>query len=291
LRRTPVSAPIVALVALAALLASPGGAGAAARAAAPPPLTYVAMGDSYSAASGVLPVDPRAPQCLRSTRHYPSVVAAATGAQLVDVTCGAAETRHFFEPQHPGMRPQLAALSRDTDLVTMTIGGNDSGVFISAILACGTAGLSTVGTGSPCKNRYGTSFVDTIRSTTFPALVRALRAVRARAPRADVAIIGYPWIMPRTTGCFPLMPVAVGDVPYLRNLQRELNDAVRRAATRTGATYVDLSRASEGHDACQRPSRRWVEPALGGTNPAIVHPNAAGERQMGLRTLRALGLD
>lgn len=37
-------------------------------AAAGKSLDYVALGDSYSAASGVLPLDPEAPvQCLRST--------------------------------------------------------------------------------------------------------------------------------------------------------------------------------------------------------------------------------
>ena len=42
---------------------------------------YVALGDSYSAASGVTPSDPTAPLlCLRSTRNYPHVIAAATGA-------------------------------------------------------------------------------------------------------------------------------------------------------------------------------------------------------------------
>src|SRR4051794_35699854 len=68
-------------------------------------LRYVALGDSYSAASGVLPVDPTAPQCLRSTRDYPHDIAAATGAQLTDVTCGAAETGDFFEGQYPGTAP------------------------------------------------------------------------------------------------------------------------------------------------------------------------------------------
>ena len=46
------------------------------------PLRYVALGDSYSAASGVLPLDLSAPQCLRSTRNYPHAIASATGAQL-----------------------------------------------------------------------------------------------------------------------------------------------------------------------------------------------------------------
>jgi lysophospholipase L1-like esterase len=256
------------------------------------PLTYVALGDSYSAASGVLPPDPSAPpQCLRSTANYPHVIAGATGAQLTDVTCGGAETNDYFEPQYDGVTPQLDAVGADADLVTMTIGGNDSGVFINSILRCGAAGLSTAGQGSPCKDRYGSEFVDTIRSTTYPALVEALQAVRTAAPDAEVAILGYPWILPERGGCFDRMPVAEGDVPYLRNVQAVLNDAVRRAATATGATYVDMNRVSEGHDACQPIGVRWVEPVLQGTNAVVVHPNALGEQQMAARAMRVLGLD
>jgi hypothetical protein len=259
--------------------------------AAAAPLRYVALGDSYSAASGVLPPDLLAPpQCLRSVRNYPHVVARATGAQLTDVTCGAAETNDFFEPQYPGVAPQLEAVKADTELVTMTIGGNDSGVFINAILSCGSAGLLTLGQGSPCKDRYGSSFEDTIRTTTYPALVKALDAVRAKAPNARVAILGYPWILPPTGGCFDKMPVAVGDVPYLRGIQATLNDAVQRAAAATGATYVDLNVVSEGHDACKPIGVRWVEPVLQGTNPVIVHPNGLGEYGMAAQTMTVLGL-
>ncbi|MDQ2630417.1 MAG: SGNH/GDSL hydrolase family protein [Actinomycetota bacterium] len=259
--------------------------------AAAAPLRYVALGDSYSAASGVLPPDLLAPpQCLRSIRNYPHVIAGATGAQLTDVTCVAAETKDFFEPQYFGVPPQLNAVRADTQLVTMTIGGNDSGVFIDAILSCGSAGLLSLGQGSPCKDRYGSSFEDTIRTTTYPALVRALEAVRAKAPTARVAILGYPWIMPASGGCFDKMPVAEGDVPYLRGIQATLNDAVRRAAAATGSTYVNFNKASEGHDACKPIGVRWVEPVLQTTNPVVVHPNALGEREMAARTMTVLRL-
>jgi lysophospholipase L1-like esterase len=253
------------------------------------PVRYVALGDSYSAASGVLPPDLSAPlMCLRSTANYPHVIAGITGAQLTDVTCGGADTGDFFTGQYPGVAPQLDALSTDTQVVTMTIGGNDSGVFINSLLQCGAAGLLTLGQGSPCKDQYGSTFEDTIRTTTYPALVEALGAVRAAAPRAEVAIIGYPWILPATGGCFDRMPVAEGDVPYLRSLQATLNDAVARAAAETGVIYVDMTRASEGHDACAPIGVRWIEPVLQGTNPVIVHPNALGEAAMATLTMQAL---
>lgn len=255
------------------------------------PPRYVAMGDSYSAASGVVPVDPTAPPpCLRSTRNYPHVIASRVDVRLRDVTCGAAETRDYFRPQYDGVPPQLDALTRRTRLVTMTIGDNDQGVFIGALLKCGTEGLLAAGQGSPCRDRYGRSFVRTIRNHTAPALVRALRAVHRRAPRAQVAILGYPWIVPERKGCFDRMPVAEGDVPYLRNIQRVLNVVVGRAAGATGSTYVGFDRVSDGHDACQEPGVRWIEPVLQGTNPVVVHPNALGERRMARRTIRVLDL-
>jgi GDSL-like Lipase/Acylhydrolase family len=280
IRRLVVSAVAVMLVLIFAQAQAAGS-----------PLRYVALGDSYSAASGVLPPDLSAPpECMRSVRNYPHVIAGATAAQLKDVTCGAAETSHFFEPQYSGVAPQLEAVQQDTQLVTMTIGGNDSGVFIDTIIACGTAGLSTLGQGSPCKDRYGSSFEDTINTTTYPSLVRSLEAVRAKAPSATVAILGYPWIMPATGGCFDKMPVASGDVPYVRGIQATLNDAIQRAATATGSTYVNLNVVSDGHDACQPLGVRWVEPVLQGTNPVIVHPNALGEFEMASQTMTVLGL-
>ena len=263
----------------------------AAHASAPVP--YVALGDSYSAGSGVLPLDPNASLlCARSTANYPHVLAARTGAQLTDVTCGGAQTKDFAGSQYPGVGPQLDALSDSTRLVTMTIGGNDSDTFIDAILACGSAGVATLGFGHPCQSLYGSSFDDTIDSSTYPALVGALGAVRAKAPNARVAILGYPWILPSSAvpGCFAKMPIASGDVPYLRDLQTHLNSAVQRAAAATGATYVDMSAASEGHDACQPVGTRWIEPVLFGTNFVPVHPNALGESRMADRTVSALGL-
>ncbi|MFF8814623.1 SGNH/GDSL hydrolase family protein [Streptomyces pactum] len=265
-----------------------------AHAAEPEPLRYAALGDSYSAGSGVLPLDPSAALlCMRSTRNYPHVLAESTGAELTDVTCGGAQTKDFTTSQYPGVAPQLQALDEKTDLVTLTIGGNDNNTFIGAIVACGTAGALTLGHGSPCKDLYGSTFTDQVAAKTYPAVVNALTEVRRKAPNARVAVLGYPWILPAAAdpSCFLKMPIASGDVPYLRDLQTRLNRAVERAADETGATYVDLAAASEGHDACAPVGTRWVEPVLFGTNIVPVHPNALGEARMAARTADVLGLD
>ncbi|CAL9666483.1 Lipase 2 [Streptomyces sp. enrichment culture] len=255
-------------------------------------LDYVALGDSYSAGSGVLPVDLTNLLCLRSTANYPHVIAARTGARLKDVTCGAAQTKDFTESQYPGVAPQTDALGADTDLVTLTIGGNDNGTFINALTACGTAGVLSGGKGSPCKDKYGTSFTDQIDANTYPALKAALRTVRAKAPNARVAVLGYPWITPAQAdpSCFVKLPVAAGDVPYVRGIQAHLNAAVERAAEETDATYVDFSQVSEGHDACKPGGTRWIEPLLFGSSLVPVHPNALGERRMAEHTMSVLRL-
>lgn len=282
---------VATVLALTATAAASAVGAASASGATRAPLRYVALGDSYSAASGVLPIDATAPAaCLRSSRNYPKVIASRVATQLTDVTCGAADTGDYFTEQYPGVAPQLDAVKKDTQLITMTIGGNDSGVFINAIVQCGAAGAASLGQGSPCKDQYGSSFETTVKKTTYPSLVKALKAVRAKAPKAKVGILSYPWIVPTSGGCYPQMPIASGDVPYLRHLQATLNDAVRRAAAATGATYVDLNKVSDGHDACKPIGVRWVEPVVGGTNPVIVHPNALGESKMAAQAIKVLAL-
>ena len=69
-----------ALAVTAAVLASTGSVGSPSRAASGG-LRYVALGDSYSAASGVLPPDPTSPLCARSTRNYPHLIAQRIGAR------------------------------------------------------------------------------------------------------------------------------------------------------------------------------------------------------------------
>lgn len=276
------------IAAVGALALSAGGA--VARTAAP--LDYVALGDSYGAGSGVLPIDLSSPLCLRSTANYPHVLAAATGARLTDVTCGAAETKHLSQSQYPGVAPQSDALDAGTDLVTVTIGGNDNSTFVGALTACASAGLLSGGKGSPCKDKQGSHFDDQIEANTYPALVEALRNVHAKAPGARVAALGYPWIMPAAAdpSCFLKLPVASGDVPYLRGIQSHLNAVIARAAAETGTTYVDFTQVSEGHDACKASGTRWIEPLVFGTNIVPVHPNALGERRMAEHAMDVLGL-
>lgn len=280
-----------AAVAIAAGVVVSAGLAAPAATAAPAPLNYVAMGDSYSAGSGILPLSDATPLCTQSSLNSAHVIAAAKSFALTDVSCGGATTGDFAGKQFGVVAPQLNALSTSTDLVTMTIGGNDNNTFVSMIAACGSAGMATLGFGSPCKALYGDSFANSINNSTYPNLVAALKSVRAKAPNARVAIAGYPHVMPAdNSSCFAVMPIASGDVAYVNSIEATLNSAVQRAAAETGVTYVDMSAPTVGHDACKPVGTRWVEPAIWGTNYVPVHPNAAGEKAYADQYIARLGL-
>ena len=254
---------------------------------------YVAMGDSYSSAAGVNPLDPTAPPtCSRSLLNYAHDIArATTPSSFTDVTCSGAKTSDFFSSQATGVPPQLAAVTRNTRFVTMTIGGNDENVFANSFFGCITVSAGNP-LGNPCQQKYGQHFVNLIVTQTYRHLITALTAVHRKAPAATVVILGYPQILPEfgQLACYPSMPVSLGDVHWLHEEQEVLNNVVSRAALQTGTRFINMGPSSRGHDACQPETRRWIEPATNPINAFPVHPNATGEAAMARQTLVQLGL-
>lgn len=284
---------LVVSVGLAAGLVgcAPGRPAAPSSSERPASAGYVHLGDSYAAGSGVTPlVEGSDLQCLRSQRNFGEVVAQRRGLRppaFRDVSCAGATTSALFAEQYPGVAAQLDPVGPQTTLVTLMLGGNDEATFGAVMSSCSDVASSDP-SGAPCATRYGARFTDAIATSAGPAMVRSLAAIAAAAPRARVVVVGYPWVMPATGGCYPTMRIASGDVPYVRGVQAALNRAVRQAAARTGATFVDMASASSGHDACAGPARRWIEPMVGARTTVAVHPNAAGQRALAEATLAVL---
>ncbi len=259
--------------------------------------SYVAMGDSYSA-TGIAPLDPGSAgtECGRSDATYSHLMAAQLGVKSFrDAACGGADTSDYFRPQYPDIPAQLEALRKSTRLVTMTIGGNDGNLFGGLVTSCAIASAAerqTTGSisGAPCKASYGSSWRKKVKQETYPNVLHALQVVRKRAPKAIVAILGYPRILPEAgdPACYSSVPISMGDVPYLDRTQRTLNRALERAAKRTGVRFVDMSKASLGHDACQPVGTRWIEPLVGSLSTAL-HPNVIGHQAMAKKALKRLG--
>ncbi|MEU6389740.1 SGNH/GDSL hydrolase family protein [Streptomyces sp. NPDC046939] len=283
-------------VALAALSSCALAAGATGTATAAAPdeqsrghrSSYVALGDSYTSGPGI-PAQVDA-QCARSDHNYPSLTARDRHVtSFTDVSCGGATTAEMWQAQGTN-EPQLDAVRRDTDLVTLQIGGNDIG-FGSIIGTC--AGLSAQDlSGDPCRRHYGAAGHDALTLKilqTAPKVARVLRAVHAKAPHARVVVVGYPDLLPDDgTGCYPTVPFAAKDFPYLRDTQKRLNLMLRAVAHLNRADYVDTYRPTVGHDMCQAPADRWIEP-LSPTSPAApAHPNAKGQEAMARALQRTL---
>ena len=274
-------------VALAVLALAPAAPARSAPAAAPAP--YVALGDSYTAGPFVPNqlLDPLG--CLRSDHNWPHLVAAARGLPLHDVSCSGAVTEDLSTPQPilgGANPPQLNALDAGVGTVSLQIGGNDIG-FSEILVRCAT--LLPIGT--PCRNQYTAGGTDELArriAVTATKVDAVLAEIHRRSPSARIFVVGYPAILPDTApGCWPLLPIAPGDVPYLRNTEKALNSMLAARAAAAGATFVDVYPSSIGHDACQLPGARWVEPLIPLAPAAPVHPNSLGMQGMAAAVLAA----
>ncbi|GAA3868279.1 hypothetical protein GCM10022243_37440 [Saccharothrix violaceirubra] len=280
---------------------------------------WVAMGDAYTAggiaAAGAEVVDGGLRDgCDRTAGSYPEVLRRmwADRYELVNVSCVGATIANvvserqwpigrespFFgiaDPDFPfpSVPAQMRALTPDTDLVTVGIGGNTLG-FMEFVYACVVMGQwSDPETASPCAEHF-TSGWDGVPTITDRLAVLAeqygdmLMAIRAAAPQATVLAVGYPAIFPAdpadcTVGQTPggllhFGTVTRPDLAWLRTAVVEpLNGVIAEQAAVHGVTFVDLYPAGIGHDACRPDGCDWVEGIRDETGEwALVRPNSAG---------------
>lgn len=288
-------AAVLALALTAACSGDTGGAatGAEEREEAFSPHRYVALGDSFTAAPFV-PSSVDARGCYRSTGNYPALVAATfPEAESIDVSCSAAQTTDMARRQTTAtgerVAPQFKALTADTDLVTVGIGGNDFDVFRTLITRCPELAASAPD-GAPCRTEMTEGGKDTLKSAvdrTQKRVRTVLEQIRDRSPEARVLLLNYPQILPATGACADI-PLASGDYAYAREVSEHLDRALRTAAERGGAELVDLWSASDGHDVCA--AEPWVNGATTDFSRALeYHPFAEGQEaaaELVLETLR-----
>ncbi|WP_441246752.1 SGNH/GDSL hydrolase family protein [Kitasatospora sp. McL0602] len=276
--------------------------------AAGPSGAYVALGDSYAAGAGV--PGQSAGLCLRSDHNYGHLVAAALGSSsYTDVTCSAAKIKAMTSAQYDAFirvnDPQLDSVGSNTSLVTLGIGGNDLGTSdlgIGEVIATCIAGAVVNPLGTPCHDTYGHGYWnwsdwaweygdDTLAdrvAAAAPQLADTLHRIHAKAPGAKVVVVGYPQVLPEDEwSCLGEQPVTVGDVAYLRGVLVKLNSMLAATSAANGATFVDTTAATKGHDVCS--DDRWIEGALPGSPAVPFHPNAKGEQAMAGAVLAALG--
>ncbi len=256
------------------------------------PVDYVAIGDSYTAAP-LVPTTDASDTCLRSNGNYPHLIAAELSAgRLVDVSCSGADTTDLTGRQvnHGQTKaPQLDAVTAETDLVTIGIGGNDLSLFGSMVVGCLEL-YEDDPQGAPCRdhNRRGAGdrLLDLIPRIQG-RLSRAIEQVQNRAPDATVVMVDYPRILPPSGTCPDRLPLADGDYAYVDSVNRALSDAIRAAAGEAGVISIDVYAASRGHDVCS--DQPWVNGIATDPGRALaLHPFPAEQQAVADLVLDAL---
>jgi lysophospholipase L1-like esterase len=220
---------------------------------------YVALGDSYSSGVGAGSYDSASGNCKRSNRAYPALWAAAnspssfaftacSGARTGDVTAG-----------------QLGPLSSSTDLVSISIGGNDAG-FADVMTTCVLQSEAT------CLSRIATAraYVD----TTLPGKLDSVySAISAKASAAHVVVLGYPRFYKLGGSC--LAGLSEKERSAINGASDHLNAATAKRAADHGFTFGDVASTFTGHEICS--GSAWLHSLNWLNIGESYHPTAAGQ--------------
>jgi lysophospholipase L1-like esterase len=255
-----------ASVTAATVLTASAGVTRTVRAAAllpvPPPVRYVALGDSYAAGTGAADDTAARGGCARSADAYPERWAAHHAhASFVSAACDGATTAGVLSGQ-------VHALSARTTLVSLTVGGDDAG-FSHVLKACVLQFW-----GSACHSAV--SAAGAFIARTLPGRLDAtLQAIRARAPAAKVVVVGYPdlYDLSRSFGCLGL---SAARRTALDRGADALDRALSVAAARNGAVFADVRGEFAGHEICD--SSPWLY-AVTFPFGDSYHPTTAGQER------------
>lgn len=230
---------------------------------------YVAMGSSYAAGAGIGSQVGGSGRCGRTENNYAHLVAAKLQLKLVDVSCGGATTAHILGPWLE-LPAQLDAITPDTKLVTLTIGGNDVGYTRNLrIAACGRTPKMAPPAGRECPPAVWPS------ASAYQLLEQQLRQiareVRRRAPEARLVFIDYLRVLPESGSC-STVPLDGRPMAAAREAFRRMAAATKAAAIAEGAALLRAGELSKGHDSCSPDPWALGHPG----KPADWHPTAAG---------------
>lgn len=224
---------------------------------------YVALGDSYS--SGLGTGRYQHARCRRSALAYPVLWHETHASSLRFVACTGATVADVAGTQ-------ASALRAETNLVTLSVGGNDAG-FVSVLRTCHLGGEA--------RCSAAVTRAETFVRTVLPARLDALHAeIRRRAPDAMVVVVGYPRL-------FEPGPCPGGlSEPNRAAINRgadTLATVLAERAAAAGFTFLDARPRFAGHGVCA------ADPWLNDLDPLRLtesyHPNARGQAEGYLRAL------
>ena len=244
----------------------------------PPGSQYASIGSSYAAGFGIQPQEPGAGACGRSLLDYPHLVAAKLHLQLDDLSCGGAVIADALRLSQGANPPQIDAVTSQTRLVTMTIGGNDVG-YIATAIACG-------GAHSTCTATANLAQIDAAFQALPNSLTRLIQAVRTKAPAATIVLVTYPRLVP-PTAC-PALHYSQAATRLVGSMGTRLEQVFVKVAKTDHVLLADPYVLGATHGPCATGANQWVA-GLVPSNGFEYHPTAAGHQEMAHLVERALG--
>ena len=216
---------------------------------------YVALGDSFSSGVGTNSYT-LSSSCRRGVYAYPWLVAQQRpNTSLTFVACSGATTANV-------MSSQIQSVTVGTDIVTMTIGGNDIG-FSNLIVQC------TLGSCSSALDSTRAS----LGTVLGPRLDTVYAAIRSRTLTATVVVVGYPRMF-SSAGCFGTLGISSTERTKANQLADALDQLTGARAAAAGLTYRSAIAPFTGHAVCS--GSAW----LNGLNLFNIvesyHPNRNG---------------
>ncbi|HET7320195.1 MAG TPA: GDSL-type esterase/lipase family protein [Candidatus Saccharimonadales bacterium] len=275
-------------------------------------IDYLALGDSYSSGEGVFEyvsgTDTSNNLCHQSAKSYPYLLTndlfnsagghtvACSGAVTDDITSkdiaymgqvndnirrkDRNNITRILADFTPGYIAQHEfAKKYQPRIMTVGIGGNDIG-FVDILEAC----IEPHVRGNTCYGSYEDrlELADTI-DRAYPKWVDMYRQLQATSPNTAIYAIGYPHIAQVGGDCAINVHLNAGEVELAQYLIDYLNTVIKKAATDSGVTYVDISHALDGHKLCEATNASVALNGLTAGNDVAhivgnesYHPNALG---------------
>lgn len=242
---------------------------------------YVSLGSSFAAGPGV---DNQLGGCGRSDHNYAHLVAEALSLDLTVASCNGATIDNILATPQDNNPLQIDAVSSDTDLVTVTIGGNDIR-YTASTFACSGAPAS-----DRCTENLDQAAINAAVEQLPAKLTGMFDAIRVKAPQATIVLVAYPRVFPEDAVSCAELDLSEGDTVYLAELGRKLEEAFVEATSNAQVLIADAYVRAQGHGPCAaNASQRWVNGQTIASSGIRYHPTAEGHEAMARLVLEVLG--
>ena len=274
---------------------------------------YVALGDSYSSGLGSYNTNlvdqiPGTMNCANSTDSYPFYIADTIplpGPPLLNACAGAVtgDVSMWF-----GNPAQVRDVQSHTQLVTLTVGGNDID-FVGIAQACAHH-INNVGYSCATDTSLSANLSNRLAAlagTTEPwsvtgpkngwpvmSIKSVLQAIRSGSSQAKIYIAGYPHLFGEDTanyvqdgnapggyrcvatqGLGPVVSYSLWDVQWMNSIADQLDDVIKGAVDELqdpDIVYVDPMTTFSGHGLCDSGAPYINGVDLDTSNLTNIHP-------------------